>query len=78
MKRKQPYYSKRTKKEVVFDFENGRETAKELARLYGILGSNTVKDWVKKYGKLDAKNLIKRLKPIPNVSKEQNIRRQRS
>ena len=42
MKRKQPYYSKRTKKEVVFDFENGRATAKELARFYGIFGNNTV------------------------------------
>jgi len=77
MKRKQPYYSKRTKKEVVFDYENGRATVKELARLYGILGSNTVNDWVKKYGKLDAKNLMKRPKPNSNIPKEQNIRRQR-
>ncbi len=82
MKRKKPYYSKRTKKEVVFDYENGRATAKELARLYGILGSNTVNDWVKKYGKLDAKNLMKRPKPNPDVSKgnskEKNNRRQRN
>jgi transposase-like protein len=78
MKRKRPYYSQRTKKEVVFDYENGRATAKELARLYGILGSNTVNDWVKKYGKLDAKNLMKRPKPNPDVSKEKNNRRQRT
>ena len=48
------------------------------ARLYGILGSNTVNDWVKKYGKLDTKNLMKRPKPNPDVSKEKNNRRQRN
>lgn len=48
-KRKKPYYSPGAKREVVRQHERG-VSAKELSELHGILGSNTIGDWQKKYG----------------------------
>jgi len=31
----------------------------ELAKIHGILGSNTVSDWIRKYGHLNKKNVQK-------------------
>ena len=62
---------------MVFDYENGRASAAELAKLYGILGSNTISDWVRKYGKLNSKNSMSP-SPIEKSSKEKRKRRQRS
>ena len=76
MKNKKPYYSKKTKQKVVFDYEKGLESAVELSRLYGIFGSNTVANWVKKYGKLDAKNIMRK-STLPKDS-GQRQRRQRT
>lgn len=48
----------------------------ELAKLHGILGSNTIADWVKKYGNLGNQNSIKMKKsPSPIEEKEQRKKR---
>ena len=52
MQKRKPYYAKATKEKVVFEYENTSASASELPRLHGILGSNTVADWVRKYGNL--------------------------
>ena len=40
----------------------------ELAVLYGIMGSNTIGDWLRKYGNLSAKNIRKRMKDTNDIS----------
>ena len=48
----------------------------ELAKLHGILGSNTIADWVKKYGNLGNQNSIKMKKSSsPIEEKEQRKKR---
>ena len=43
-------YSEAFKRQVVNEYEDGR-SAYELNRKYGIKGGNTIKRWVKKYGR---------------------------
>lgn len=49
---KRPYYGKRTKKEVIRTYFETSASMDELSELYGILGSNTVADWLRKNGNL--------------------------
>lgn len=52
MAKKKPYYGKGTKEKVLLDFKFRPSSLAELSRLHGIMGSNTVGDWIKKYGNL--------------------------
>jgi len=49
-KNKKPYYGKKTKKQIVEEYLTTSASMDELAKLHGILGSNTIADWIKKYG----------------------------
>lgn len=51
-KRVKPYYSAVLKRQVVREYESGYFTKEALSLKYGILGSNTVLEWQKKYGTL--------------------------
>ena len=48
-KQKKPFYGKMTKNKVVEDYLNSSASMEELARLHGILGSNTVANRLRKY-----------------------------
>jgi transposase-like protein len=55
-KQAKPYYGEKTKKKIIEEYFRSSATMRELAELHGILGSNTIGDWVKKYGNLKPKN----------------------
>jgi transposase-like protein len=63
---KRPYYGTGTKREVTMQYELGRTSASELAELHGILGSNTISNWQKKFGNSPAQ------KP-PGMEKEEDV-----
>ena len=46
-------YSQAFKQQVVQEIEEGRWTLSEATKVYGIRGSQTVKGWLKRMGKLD-------------------------
>ena len=52
MAKKKPYYGKGTKEKVLLDFKYRPSSLAELPRLHGIIGSNVVAGWIKKYGNL--------------------------
>jgi len=56
---KKPFYGIRTKKQVIQEYYNSSASMKELSEIHGILGSNTLSEWLKKYGDLRPKNLPK-------------------
>ena len=75
-KSKKPFYGERTKRKIVREYLNSSATMDELAKLHGILGSNTIADWVKKYGNLGNQNSIKMNKSSsPIEEKEQRKKR---
>jgi hypothetical protein len=39
----------------------------ELVRLHGIIGSNTIGDWLRKYGNLNSENIHKKMKSINDI-----------
>ena len=53
---KRPYYGKRTKQQVIDEYFRSSASMDELSELHGILGSNTVADWLRKYGNLRSTN----------------------
>lgn len=61
-KQAKPYYGEKTKQKIVEDYFRDSVTMKELSELHGIFGSNTVADWIKKYGHLNSKKSV----PIMN------------
>ena len=72
-----PFYGKRTKKKIVEEYLSSSASMDELAKLHGILGSNTVADWIRKYGNLSAKNKsIDMKKPLSPIE-EKNYRKKR-
>lgn len=56
-KAKKPFYGLRTKEQVVREYLGSSASMSELSELYGILGSNTVADWLRKYGNLSPSKL---------------------
>lgn len=46
-------YSQAFKLQVVQEIEEGRWSPKEAMMVYGIKGSHTISDWLKRMGKLD-------------------------
>ena len=78
MAKKKPYYGKGTKEKVLLDFKYRPSSLAELSRLHGIMGSNTVADWIKKYGNLHKIDLEKmKQPPSPLSAKEKNEREKR-
>lgn len=51
-KKKKPFYGLKTKRQVIREYFDSSASMSELSELHGILGSNTVADWLKKYGNL--------------------------
>ncbi len=51
-KRKKPFYGLRTKRRVIEEYFYSSASLEELSEIHGILGSNTVTDWLRKYGNL--------------------------
>jgi len=79
-KKEQPqrvFYGRDTKQRVIYDYKRSSASAAELARLYGIMGSNTVADWLEKYGNLPEKMEKPTLANDSEV-KQSRTRRQRS
>lgn len=76
---KRPYYGTGTKREVTMQCELGRTSARELAELHGILGSNTISNWQKKFGNSPAQKppgMEKEDEPAGDV-REKRLRKQR-
>jgi len=69
---KKPYYGKKTKRKVVEEYLKTSASMDELSRLHGILGSNTVSDWIRKYGNLSSisNNLNESIMKKPHASQE--------
>ena len=63
-KRVKPYYSAVLKRQVVREYESGYFTKEALSVKYGILGSNTVLEWQKKYSTLASQEAEQELKTI--------------
>jgi len=76
------FYGKKTKKKVIEDYFNSSASMNELAKIHGILGSNTVSDWIRKYGHLNKKNVQKPMeensKSEKSKAKSKRQKRQRS
>lgn len=68
--KKKPFYGERTKKRIVKEYLSSSATMDELAKLHGILGSNTITDWVKKYGNLGDQNAVNMRSPLPYRTKK--------
>ena len=51
-KKKKPFYGLRTKKRVIEEYFYTSASMNELSEIHGILGSNTVSDWLRKYSNL--------------------------
>ncbi len=49
-KAKKPFYGLRTKEQVVREYLGSTASMSELSELYGVLGSNTISNWQKKFG----------------------------
>ena len=49
---KRPYYGKRTRTQVIDEYFRSSASMDELSEIHGVLGSNTVSSWLKKYGNL--------------------------
>lgn len=77
--KKKPFYGEKTKKKIVEEYLNTSATMDELAKLHGILGSNTVADWIRKYGNLSTKNSNKsiNMKKLPSSTEEKSKRSKR-
>ena len=52
---KRPYYGKRTKRQVIEKYFTTSASMNELSEIHGVLGSNTVGNWLRKYGDLRPK-----------------------
>ena len=63
-KRVKPFYGMQTKRQVIDEYYRSSASMKELSEIHGILGSNTVSDWLKKYGNLRSKKTFN--EPIMN------------
>lgn len=53
---KRPYYGKRTKRQVIREYFSSSASMDELSNIHGILGNNTVGNWLRKYGNLRPSN----------------------
>ena len=56
---KRPYYGKRTRTQVIDEYFRSSASMDELSEIHGVLGSNTVASWLKKYGNLGISKSLK-------------------
>ena len=77
---KKYYYGKKTKKRVIEEYFETSVTMSELSELHGILGSNTVADWIRKYGHLTKPKVHKVMtnKSTSSFEKKGRKKRQRN
>jgi transposase-like protein len=64
---KKYYYNERTKKKIVAEYLDGSVSMNKRARLYGIMGSNTIGDWLRKYGNFNSENIRKKMKSTNDI-----------
>jgi transposase-like protein len=77
---KKYYYNEQTKKKIVAEYLNGSISMNELARPHGIMGSNTIGDWLIKYGNLNSENIrnkMKSINDIPDETRKKMVRKHR-
>ena len=75
---KRPYYGKRTKRQIIQAYFESSASLDELSALHGILGSNTISDWIKKYGNLrPSKFSTSEVMPKPHSPIEEKNRRKK-
>ena len=60
-----PYYGKGTKRQVIDEYLNTSASMDELSELHGILGSNTVANWLRKYGNSGPRDMMAKKKSHP-------------
>ncbi len=78
-KKNKPFYGIRTKRRVIEDYFYSSASMNELSETHGILGSNTVADWLKKYGNLRPHKFLNHpIMPKPHATNEdKNLRKRR-
>lgn len=69
-------YSQAFKNEVVQEVESGQSTIKEVCRKYGIGGSHTVQDWLKRMGKLQSLPITLRVEKPDEKARIKELERQ--
>lgn len=69
-------YSQAFKSQVVQEVESGRTSIKEVAQKYGIKGSHTVQDWLKRMGKLHSLPMIVRVEKPDEKARIKELERQ--
>lgn len=76
---KKPYYGKRTKNRILKEYLDTSASMDELSELHGVLGSNTISDWLKKYGNSGndefSKSAVMKKPHAPNPEKEHRKKR---
>jgi len=72
---KKPYYGQRTKRQIINEFLTSSASMDELSELHGVLGSNTLSEWMKKYGNSPPKSTNKRKPHAPLIDKKRRKKR---
>lgn len=66
-------YSQAFKQQVIKEYEEGASTA-YLNQKYGIGGGNTIKDWVKKYGKQGYRSEVVVIQTVEDQQEMKDLR----
>lgn len=66
-----PYYSAVFKRQVVREYESGYYSKESLSEKHGLLGSNTVLEWWKKYGILAESEIASKRQEMKLKKKQQ-------
>ena len=69
-------YSQAFKSQVVNEVESGKCSIKDAARKYGIRGSHTIQDWLKRLGKLQSLPIILRVEKPDEKARIKELERQ--
>ena len=62
-------YSQAFKLKVVGEIESGKLTIEGARKVYGIGGTNSIQNWIKKFGKLELLNKVVRIEMKDEVSR---------
>ena len=77
-KKSKPYYGIKTKRRVIEEYFYSSASMKELSEIHGILGSNTISDWLRKYGNLRPQKFSSTLiMSKPHASSQEKQQRKR-
>jgi len=74
---KKPYYGNRTKRQIIDEYMCSSASLDELSELHGILGSNTLADWVKnsRYSPKHIEDIKYSKSPSPTTEKQRRKKR---